>query len=46
MSESKKDWKKILTDEEYRVMREKGTEAPYIGKFDMHFDKEIGRAHV
>lgn len=41
MSESKKDWKKILTDEEYRVMREKGTEAPYIGEFDMLFDNGI-----
>lgn len=29
---SDKEWKKILTEEEYRVMRGKGTEAPFTGK--------------
>lgn len=32
---SDKEWKKILTEEEYRVMREKGTEAPFTGKCDI-----------
>lgn len=34
------EWKKILTDEQYYIMREKGTERPYSGKFWDH--KETG----
>lgn len=33
-----KDWKSRLTKEEYYVLREKGTEKPYSGKFNMHFE--------
>jgi len=31
------EWKKRLTPEEYRVMREKGTERPFVNKFDKQF---------
>ena len=34
-----KDWKKILSNEEYLVMREKGTERPFSGKYNDHFKK-------
>lgn len=28
-----KEWREQLTDEQYRVLRQKGTEAPYSGEF-------------
>lgn len=35
----KKDWKQVLTAEQYRVLREKGTEAPFTGKYVENFEK-------
>lgn len=37
---SEEDWKAKLSDEEYYILREKGTEKPFSGKFLMH--KENG----
>lgn len=37
------DWKKKLTPEQYRVLREKGTEAPFSGKYVYKNDKGIYR---
>ncbi len=33
-----KDWKKILTPEQYHVLREQGTEMPFSGKYNSNKD--------
>lgn len=33
------EWKEQLSEEQYRVLRQKGTEAPNRGKYNMHFEK-------
>lgn len=36
-----KDWKEILSAEEYNVLREKGTERPFTGKYWNTFEKGV-----
>lgn len=39
MSKIQKDWKKALSPDQYKILREKGTEAPFTGKYvDMKDD--------
>lgn len=35
------EWKKVLTPEQYHVLREKGTEAPFTGKYYKTNDKGV-----
>ena len=35
---SDKYWKENLSEESYRILREKGTEPPFSGKYNLHFE--------
>ena len=39
MPNQKDEWKEKLTDEQYHILREKGTEMPFTGKFVNHKEK-------
>ncbi len=38
MQKSDQEWKESLTLEQYHVLREKGTDAPFAGEYDSVFD--------
>lgn len=38
---SENEWKKRLETEQYYILRQKGTEAPFSGKYDSHYEKGI-----
>lgn len=35
---AERDWKKQLNEESYRILREKGTEYPHSGIYNLHFE--------
>jgi peptide-methionine (R)-S-oxide reductase len=37
------EWKKVLTPEQYHILRDKGTERPYSGKYDKNHEHGIYR---
>jgi methionine-R-sulfoxide reductase len=41
INKSEDEWKKTLTEEQYHILREKGTERPFSGKYNMHFEKGV-----
>ena len=41
MKKTEAEWRKTLTNQEYRILREKGTERAFTGKYDGHFEKGV-----
>ena len=39
VNKSEEEWKQVLSPEQYYVIRQKGTEAPFSGKFYKHTEK-------
>ena len=39
IEKSSKQWKEELTEEQYRILREKGTERAFTGEYDIHFEE-------
>ncbi|MFI2742240.1 peptide-methionine (R)-S-oxide reductase MsrB [Zhouia sp. PK063] len=35
---TEEEWKNQLSEEEYRILRQKGTEYPHTGKYNLHFE--------
>lgn len=41
MKKSEEEWKEQLSPEEFRILREKGTEPPFSGKFHKHKEEGV-----
>jgi len=39
MKKSNEDWKKELSEDQYKVLREQATEAPFSGEYNLHFEE-------
>lgn len=38
VNKTEEQWRNELTDEQYRILRKKGTEMPHTGKYNLHFE--------
>ena len=38
INKSEANWKEELSDEQYRILRKKGTEMPHSGTYNLHFE--------
>ncbi len=38
VNKSEKEWREQLGEEQFRILRHKGTEAPHTGKYNLHFE--------
>src|SRR5690625_3108440 len=36
---TEQEWKEILTEEQYEILRKKGTEMPHTGKYNMYYEE-------
>ncbi len=43
VEKSEAEWRRELADEQYRVLRQKGTEAPFTGEYDHVFEPGVYR---
>jgi peptide-methionine (R)-S-oxide reductase len=41
IQKTEQEWQKFLDEESYRVLRQKGTERPHTGKYNLHFEEGI-----
>lgn len=41
LNKSEDEWKNELTEEEFYILRKKGTERPFTGKYDIHFEDGV-----
>src|SRR5947209_2621935 len=43
IKKTEEQWRRELSDEQYRVLRQKGTEAPFTGEYDHTFENGVYR---